>query len=65
MNLQISEIEGDIEIYELSEEGGLQIVCKPDGRIELAIIPQYGGEPSFINTFLSIQEALSVGRTFT
>lgn len=65
MNLKISEIEGDIEIYELSEEGGLQIVCKPDGRIELWLIPQYGGEPSFINTFLSIQEALSVGRTLT
>ena len=65
MSLQIAEIDGNIEIYDLSEEGGPQIVCKPDGTIELWLIPQYGGEPSFIDTFPTIQEALSAGRRIT
>jgi len=42
MTLQIAEIEGNIEIYDLSEEGGTQVICKPDGLIELWLIPQYG-----------------------
>lgn len=43
MSLQIAEIDGNIEIYDLSEEGGPQIVCKPNGAIEMWLIPQYGG----------------------
>ena len=62
MSLQIAEIEENIEIYDLSEEGGPQVVCKPDGKIELWLIPLYGGEPDFVDTFSTIQEALLVGR---
>lgn len=65
MTIQIAEIDGNIEIYDLSEEGGTQIICKPDGVIELWLIPQYGGEPDFIDTFPTIQAALEQGRSYT
>lgn len=65
MTLQITELDGNIEIYDLFEEGGPQVVCKPDGKIELWLIPQYGGEPDFIDTFPTIQAALEKGRTYT
>lgn len=66
MTLQISQFpDGSIEIYDLVEEGGVQVTCKPDGTIELWLIPQYGGEESFIDNFPTIQEALNKGRSYT
>jgi len=59
MSLQITQFQdGTIEIYNLSEEGGAQVTCRPDGVIELWLIPQYGGEPDFIDNFSTIQAAL-------
>ena len=66
MSLQITQFrDGIIKIYDLSEEGGAQVTCKPDGTIELWLIPQYGGEPDFIDNFPTIQTALEKGRTYT
>ena len=65
MILQITELpDKSIEIYELSEEGGSQIVCNTDGTIELWLIPLYGGEPQFIDYCKSIPEALKLGRSY-
>lgn len=53
MSLQITQLpDNTIEIYDLFEEGGTQVTCKPDGTIELWLIPQYGGEPDFIDNLV-------------
>lgn len=65
MSLQITEmLDKTVEIYDLSEEGGTQIVCTPH-TIELWIIPQYGGEPAFVCNCSSVPQALEIGRTYT
>lgn len=66
MSLKITQFQdGTIEIYDLFEEGGPQVTCKLDGTIELWLIPQYGGEPDFIDNFPTIQAALEKGRSYT
>ena len=65
MTLRITELpDKTIEIYDLSEEGGTQIVCTLHA-IELWLIPQYGGEPYFVCNCSSVPKALEIGRTYT
>lgn len=64
MALGVQKVDGVFEIYDTFEEGGPIVKLYQNGKIELWLIPQYGGEEQFIDEFKSVQDAFEHAKQY-
>lgn len=63
--IKTEELQGQLALFEVIEEGGWSIKCQTDGTFDLYEIPQYGGEERFFDTYTNLLEAIKKGRSWT